>query len=169
MTEAINDYILPVNKTCLLSVSSDPETHVGDDKYAIDFEVPLGSDVIAAAPGKVIFVKTDSREGGDDERYENFKYYNHIVLKHANGEYTEYGHLMFDEPSLVKVGQKVKSGDVIAHSGNTGYSEKPHVHFSVFRLNNMADNFEKLPPSKKYFINDAEFGFETIKARLLKY
>jgi len=166
MTEAINDYRLPVNKKCLLSVSSDPKTHVGDDKFAIDFEVPEGSDVMAAAPGKIIFVKTDSREGGDNEKYEDFKYYNHVVLKHTNGEYTEYGHLHFDNPSLVSLGQKVKRGDIIAHSGNTGYSEKPHVHFSVFKLFKMADDFEKLPPSKKYFINDSDFGFETIKVSL---
>lgn len=161
-----NKYIQPVSKDFLLSVSSDPETHVGSDEHAIDFEVPIGSDVLAAAPGKIVYVKTDSKVGGDNVRFEDFKYYNHVVIKHKNGEYTEYGHLSFENPSLVKIGQKVREGDVIAHSGNTGYSEKPHLHFSVFVLKKMNKNLDCLPGGKEYFINDSDFGFQTIKVSL---
>lgn len=157
-----NTYILPVLKKDLKSIVSDPRTHTGVDVCAIDFVVPEGSIVMAAAAGKIIFIKIDSNQGGDDLIYEDFKFYNHIVVKHANGEYTEYGHLKFQGTDK-KVEQLVNTGDVIGYSGNTGYSEKPHLHFSVFILKKMKSNFDKLPPNKEYFINDVDFGFTTIK------
>jgi len=159
-----NTYSSPVRKNDLEAIASDPLTHVGTDKFAIDFVVPEGSVVKAATSGKIIYVKVDSNSGGDKVKYENFKFYNHIVIKHENGEYTEYGHLKFNG-SNKKVGDQVKEGDIIACSGNTGFSEKPHLHFSVFILKNMDLNFEKLPLGKDYFINDTDFGFETIKPK----
>ncbi len=162
MQESKNTYALPVSKKDLEAVVSDSHTHVSVDAYAIDFVVPEGSEVRAAAAGKIIFIKTDSDQGGDDPIYENFKFYNHIVIKHENGEYTEYGHLKFHGTDK-KVGEIVNAGDVIGYSGNTGYSEKPHLHFSVFILEKMSHDFEKLPLGKTYFINDPDFGFTTIK------
>jgi len=162
MLKSRNTYTLPVRKADLEATASDPHTHIGMDAHAIDFVVPEGSVVRAAAPGKIIFIKIDSDQGGDDSVYENFKFYNHIVVKHDNGEYTEYGHLKFHGANR-KVGDTVNAGDVIGYSGNTGHSEKPHLHFSVFVLEKMKPDFEKLPPSKKYFINDADFGFTTIQ------
>jgi len=164
MPKSKNTYILPVLKKDLKSVVSDPNTHVGTDACALDFIVPKESVVMATAAGKVIFVKVDSNQGGDDLIYEDFKFYNHIVVKHINGEYTEYGHLKFQGTDK-KIGQLVNAGDVIGYSGNTGYSEKPHLHFSVFVLKKMKSDFDKLPLNKEYFINDADFGFTTIKPR----
>jgi murein DD-endopeptidase MepM/ murein hydrolase activator NlpD len=156
-----------VLKKDLKSIVSDPDTHTGTDKHAIDFVVPEGSVVMAAASGKIIFIKVDSNQGGDDLMYEDFKFYNHIVVKHTNGEYTEYGHLKFQGTDK-KIGQLVSAGDAIGYSGNTGYSEKPHLHFSVFTLKKMKSDFDKLPPNKEYFINDVDFGFTTIKPRFKK-
>jgi murein DD-endopeptidase MepM/ murein hydrolase activator NlpD len=164
MLESKNTYALPVTKEDLEATLSDPLTHVGADTYAIDFVVPKGSVVKAAANGKIIFIKTDSNQGGDDAIYEDFKFYNHIVVKHENGEYTEYGHLKFQGTNK-NIGDMVNAGDIIGYSGNTGYSEKPHLHFSVFVLTKMNDNFDKLPPNKEYFINDPDFGYTTIKPR----
>lgn len=119
---------------------------------------------MAAADGEIIYIKDDSSEGGDDLKYEDFKYYNHIVLKHVSGEYTEYGHL-YPGSVTKKVGDQVKAGETIALSGNTGYSAAPHLHFSVFDLSKMPPDFSSLPPSKDYFINDPDFGFQTIKPK----
>lgn len=163
---SINTYILPVKEQDLEKTSSDPSTHIGMDKFAIDFEVPEGSSVMAAADGEVIFSKVNSNEGGDDTKYEDFKFYNHIVIKHGNGEYTEYGHLRHNGAKRL-IGDRVYRGDVIAVSGNTGYSEKPHLHFSVFRLNKMDPDFNTLPQGKGYFINDNDFGFETVEPRFV--
>ena len=165
MQESRNSYILPISKEDLQLVTSDSHTHIGMDAYAIDFVVPEGSEVKSAASGKIIYIKTDSHEGGDDVKYENFKFYNHIVVKHENGEYTEYGHLRFQGTNK-KVGDVIQAGNIIGYSGNTGYSERPHLHFSVFVLENTDQDFEKLPASKEYFINDIDLGFRTIKPKL---
>lgn len=161
MPESKNIYKLPVSDYYAETATSDSDTHIGVDAHAIDFVVPEGSPVFAAADGEIIFVKVDSKEGGDNPIYEDFKFYNHIVIKHANGEYTEYGHLKFQGTDK-KVGDTVKAGVIVALSGNTGYSEKPHLHFSVFVLGKMDDDFKNLPLNKEYFINDSDFGFVTI-------
>ncbi|MDO8515835.1 MAG: M23 family metallopeptidase [bacterium] len=164
MESSKNIYVSPVLKTDLVEAVSDPETHVGWDKFAIDFMVSEGSIVKAAAPGKIIYIKMDSNSGGDEAFYEDFKFYNHIVIKHENGEYTEYGHLKFNG-CIRKLGEQVNAGDTIGYAGNTGYSAGPHVHFSVFILKNMPADFEKLPEGKIYFLNDEDFGYGTIQPR----
>lgn len=163
MTKLINKYSLPASRENITRIVSDPISHVGWSKYAIDFSLLEGCSVNAAADGKVIYIKTDSNQGGDDSKYENFKFYNHIVIKHKNGEYTEYGHLKQDG-SDKKIGDIVKKGDKIALSGNTGWSSEPHIHFAVFKLTNMLDDFDALPKEKIYFIDDEDFGYQTIEA-----
>ena len=55
---------------------------------------------------------------------------NHVVIDHGNGDYSLYAHL---SPSTirVKVGERVKQGQVIAGVGNTGNSDGPHLHFQM--------------------------------------
>ena len=55
-------------------------------------------------------------------------YGNVVVIKHADGNYTLYAHC---QKLLVKVGDTVKQGDVIALMGNTGNSTGPHLHFEI--------------------------------------
>lgn len=164
MEKSINIYSLPLNRRPINAVS-DPETHTGMDEFAIDFIVPEDTPIVAAAPGKIIYIKIDSNEGGDDTRFEDFRFYNHLVIKHARGEYTEYGHLKH-LGALKKVGDSVEEDETIGFSGNTGYSGEPHLHFSVFLLTKVGPNFETLPPDKVYFLNDPELGFQTVEPRL---
>ncbi len=82
----------------------------------IDIDIPVGTIVHAAAPGKVYFV-------GTEEGYGNL-----VILKHADGYYTLYGHL---SKPLVYTGQFVEAGQAIAESGNTGISSGPHLHFEI--------------------------------------
>ncbi|MFD3535778.1 M23 family metallopeptidase [Streptomyces sp. NPDC058664] len=86
-----------------------------------DFAVPVGTPVKAAGSGTV--VKAGPNGGGDGPAYGNA-----IVVKHANGTYSQYAHL-----SKIKayVGQKVAAGQQIALSGNTGNSSGPHLHFEI--------------------------------------
>ncbi|MBR0412662.1 MAG: peptidoglycan DD-metalloendopeptidase family protein [Eubacterium sp.] len=86
----------------------------------IDFPVPTGSNVYAAANGTVILVKA---------LYYSYGHY--IIIDHGNGLSTLYAH---NSELLVSVGQHVKKGQVIAHSGSTGNSTGPHSHFEV-RIN----------------------------------
>ncbi|MFE2016379.1 M23 family metallopeptidase [Streptomyces sp. NPDC059491] len=86
-----------------------------------DFAVPVGTPVKAAAAGTV--VKAGPNGGGDGPAYGNA-----IVVKHANGRYSQYAHL---SKIKVHIGQKVGAGQQIALSGNTGNSSGPHLHFEI--------------------------------------
>lgn len=164
MKESINKYSLPINRKPIIA-KSDLETHVGVDKFAIDFIIPENTPVIAAAPGKIIYVKVDSNQGGDNIKFEDFKFYNYIIVKHACGEYTEYGHLKH-LGTLKRLSDSVEEGEIIGFSGNTGYSAEPHLHFSVFLLAKVKQDFEELPPVDPYFISNPKLGFQTIKPQL---
>jgi murein DD-endopeptidase MepM/ murein hydrolase activator NlpD len=86
-----------------------------------DFAVPTGTPVNAVHKGTV--VKAGGNGGGDGPAYGNA-----VVIKHANGSYSQYAHL---SQVKVSVGQSVKTGQRIALSGNTGNSTGPHLHFEI--------------------------------------
>jgi murein DD-endopeptidase MepM/ murein hydrolase activator NlpD len=60
----------------------------------------------------------------------NANYGNYVILSHADGFQTLYGHLT---SASAVVGASVNQGDVIGLSGNTGYSTGPHLHFGLFK------------------------------------
>jgi murein DD-endopeptidase MepM/ murein hydrolase activator NlpD len=88
--------------------------------HGIDYATPIGTPIKAAYSGKVIFV---GRKGG---------YGKTVVIKHTAGYKTLYAHL---SRFHVSVGQKVKTGQHIADSGNTGRSTGPHLHFGLSENN----------------------------------
>jgi murein DD-endopeptidase MepM/ murein hydrolase activator NlpD len=51
-----------------------------------------------------------------------------VVLKHAGNFYTVYAH---HSKNMVKIGQKVEKGQLIAYSGRTGHASGPHLHFEL--------------------------------------
>lgn len=130
-----NKYQLPLNKKDIIKPKKKLPTHRSQKlkglEYAIDFLVPIGTLIYAAASGKVVWIKTNSNVGGiNKKKYWNLG--NRIVIKHKNGEYTAYEHLKY-KGVVVKVGQKVKKGQLIGYSGITGWSTiGPHLHFEVF-------------------------------------
>ncbi|MFF4492167.1 M23 family metallopeptidase [Streptomyces sp. NPDC001544] len=86
-----------------------------------DFAVPIGTEVVAAHGGTV--VKAGGWGAGDGPAYGNA-----IVIKHADGQYSQYAHLSRVD---VRVGQVVTTGQHIAESGNTGNTTGPHLHFEI--------------------------------------
>jgi murein DD-endopeptidase MepM/ murein hydrolase activator NlpD len=111
-------------------------SHSGPDEYAIDWRMPVGTPVHAARGGLVVKSKDDDDCGGADRKYE--KSANCIFIQHADGTIGVYGHLKKGGNQL-KVGDHVRAGDFIALSGNTGFSNGPHLHFAVFKtLNGMS-------------------------------
>ncbi len=53
------------------------------------------------------------------------------MIMHADGTFAEYAHIKYNDTNL-NVGDSVKKGDVIAYSGNVGWSSGPHLHFVCF-------------------------------------
>jgi murein DD-endopeptidase MepM/ murein hydrolase activator NlpD len=84
--------------------------------YGIDIAVPEGTPVQATKAGIVSFVGYDSGYG------------NRVEISHGDGWLTLYGH---NSRIMVKVGQPVAKGDIIALAGNTGASTGPHIHYEV--------------------------------------
>lgn len=105
-------------------------SHFGDFTYAIDWNMPIGSPVHAAREGVVVAVKDQFDVGGPDRQYENFC--NYIMIKHADGTIGEYDHLQAFS-AKVKVGSVVRAGDLLAASGNSGFTTGPHLHFFVYK------------------------------------
>ncbi len=84
----------------------------------VDISIPRGTDVHATADGIVSFAGRTHNSG------------NVIVLEHGHGFNTAYAH---NRKLLVKVGDRVTRGEVIAVSGSTGRSTGPHVHYEIWK------------------------------------
>ncbi|PUX02699.1 murein DD-endopeptidase MepM [Cronobacter malonaticus] len=100
----------------------------------VDFAMPQGTPVLAVGDGEVVMAKRSGAAG----------YY--VAIRHGRTYTTRYMHL---KKLLVKPGQKVKRGDRIALSGNTGRSTGPHLHYEIW-INQQAVNplTAKLPRSE---------------------
>lgn len=105
-------------------------SHDGRESYAVDFGMPVGTPVHAARDGVVVDVEESHSEGGWDRKY--YKTANYIVILHDDGTTGEYYHLNH-EGAAVEVGDRVRAGDRIGWSGNTGHTTTPHLHFAVYR------------------------------------
>lgn len=83
----------------------------------VDIAAPMGTPVVAAEDGKVVFTESG-----------NTGYGNHIIIQHKNGLKTLYGHLSSID---VSKGQQVVRGEQIGKVGSTGNSTGPHLHFET--------------------------------------
>jgi murein DD-endopeptidase MepM/ murein hydrolase activator NlpD len=116
-------------------------SHTGEDRYAIDFGLPEGTPVLAAREGLVVLVRDGFDAGAPDPSYK--KKANVIFVKHSDGTLGEYVHLLKNSMK-VKVGDTVNRGQAIALSGNSGFTQGPHLHFMVFRAKDSKSR-ESLP------------------------
>lgn len=104
-------------------------THKGaDSRYAIDFTVPENTPIVAAHSGTVIDVEDSFTKGGEETNLLDKG--NVITIIHEDGSMASYVHLAAHS-AKVKTGDRVIEGQLIAYSGNTGYSSGPHLHFAV--------------------------------------
>lgn len=100
----------------------------------IDIAGPIGTPIVAAAPGVVTYA------GWNDGGYGNL-----VELEHPDGSLTLYAH---NHRILVNKGQKVTQGQQIAEMGNTGRSTGPHLHFEIHPAGQGAINPMALLPTK---------------------
>ena len=87
------------------------------EHHGVDYLVPEGTAVFATADGVVKSLSEKNSSHGKA-----------ITIDHGNGYETSYSHLL---DIRVRKGQKVKRGDIIALSGNSGLSFVPHLHYEV--------------------------------------
>jgi murein DD-endopeptidase MepM/ murein hydrolase activator NlpD len=104
-----------------------------ESKYAIDFLVDVDTPVLAAREGIVWRTKSDSSEYGLDPKFSTKV--NFVAIEHNDGTFAEYVHLGKDK-IVVKVGQRVKVGDILGYTGLSGCMDLPHLHFNLFTVKN---------------------------------
>jgi murein DD-endopeptidase MepM/ murein hydrolase activator NlpD len=149
-------------------------SHQGSNKYAIDWQMPEGTAVCAARGGLVVKVKDDSDRGGANIKFDLFN--NYVLIRHDDGTLGHYCHLK-KGGVVVHPGQIVKTGDVIALSGSTGFSSGPHLHFCVFTAKNgreresipvkfrVADGAMTLVEGEKYRAPEMQAPVKTVASR----
>lgn len=149
-TVAAEEYIynLPFKKGKKFKVSqgyNGIQTH--QKINALDFIMPIGTDIYAAREGVVIKVvdyntKTCVTKGC-------LEYNNFILIYHSDGTFSDYVHIDTNT-AQVKPGDNVAKGQLIAKSGNIGWSTNPHLHFEVFKQ----DIIKRETLKTKFKIND---------------
>lgn len=137
-TISITNYCMPVKHRVITS-NFGYRKRFGRMHRGVDLKASVGDTVRSAFSGKVRITKFD-RNG----------YGFYVVIRHDNGLETVYGHL---SKFLIKQNQRVKAGEPIALSGNTGRSTGPHLHFET-RYMGIAIN-----PAKIFdFVNGVAHG-----------
>jgi len=129
--------IIPVSNKDLTRTASGygwrihPIYKISKFHYGMDFTAPLGTDVYATGNGTVIGMVSSQRGFGK-----------HIIIDHGFGYSSVYAHL---SNFNVRIGQKVKRGDIIGYVGNTGTSVANHLHYEI-KLNG-----QNVDPVNYYF------------------
>ncbi len=115
---------------------TDPITRRKAVHKGLDFVGTTKEKIISPSDGKIVLAGKFSDYG------------NAIVIDHGFGVTTRYGHLY---EVMVKEGQMVKRGDIIAVQGNTGRSTGPHLHYEV--------RYKNAPLNPRRFLEAGEFIF----------
>jgi hypothetical protein len=133
--QAVDAYLAPFSAGRDFPITQafpDAVTHqTFDSVYAVDIAMPVGTDVLAARDGVVFDVASDNYRGGLDMSRDGDSA-NIVRILHEDGTFSLYAHLNWNS-IRVKPGDRVRAGQYIADSGNTGYTSGPHLHFSVQR------------------------------------
>jgi hypothetical protein len=119
-------------------------SHRGSNEYAVDFDCPVATPVLATRPGIVVAANAAAQGAGTTPDFLEYRRTNFVLVLHDDGTLGEYMHLA---PSGVRasIGQKVERGDELALSGNTGFSSTPHLHFQVMTAANDGISAQSFP------------------------
>src|SRR5262249_31145208 len=104
---------------------------VAINEYVLIWEMPEGTSVLAARDGTVVAIREDSNERGLSDEFRNKA--NLVTVEHSDGTLADYVRLKF-QGVAVKLGQTVKTGDVVGYSGNTGISRNPSLLVRISRV-----------------------------------
>ncbi|HIT95811.1 MAG TPA: peptidoglycan DD-metalloendopeptidase family protein [Candidatus Aphodousia faecavium] len=120
-----------------------PVTGVLRPHQGTDFGAPRGNKIFAAADGVISRRSFDKRGFG-----------NYLMIKHDDSRTTLYGHMSRIAQGM-KVGTRVKRGQVIGYVGATGLATGPHLHYEL-RVNNRQVNPLKTNIPDKEFLTSEE-------------
>jgi hypothetical protein len=123
-----------------VSQGHDTGSHLSNDTHAWDFRMPTGTPIVSAKDGVVRMARGDSVQGACDPKMA--PYANYVVIDHGDGLETQYLHF---SAVTVAVGERVKQGQLIGFSGNTGWSCGPHLHFKVAKAGGATWNNPSVP------------------------
>lgn len=113
----------------IIKLNENENSHSGDGSRNEDYYA-FGQEITAPAEGMVTDVINGVQDNVPGVKNEMFVPGNMIVIKHADGEYSLFAHLKFGS-TRVKVGEKIKRGQVIGLCGNSGNSSEPHLHYQL--------------------------------------
>ena len=110
-------------KRCVIQGNRSISTHRGFYEYSWDFWMPIGSKIVSTRNG-IVSTAIDKNDGF------SIRYNNYLEIEHEDGTKAVYAHIKKDG-IVVKPGEKVAQGQLIAYSGMVGYTIFPHLHFYV--------------------------------------
>lgn len=110
-----------------------PITRKVQPHLGVDFELPEGTPIFAAANGKVVRFGRNHAAG------------NYVVLLHEGGSESSYNHMKRID-SRIRRGLSFKAGEKLGEVGCTGYCTKAHLHFAVRKKGRMVDPLKFLRP-----------------------
>jgi murein DD-endopeptidase MepM/ murein hydrolase activator NlpD len=134
-------FLWPVHGNILAAYGSKSD---GSHNDGINISAARGAAVVAADAGVVAYTGNELRGYG-----------NLVLIKHANGWISAYAHC---DQVLVKRGEKVSRGQVIARVGSTGNVSEPQLHFELRRGQHAVDPREFLAPLPTATTRDLRSG-----------
>lgn len=123
-----SEYVLPFpvgnGYMCMTTWNTGP-SHLGEFSYGVDFAMQIGTQICAAREGTVVYIRKNYTDRDNIAGHENY-----VIVSHTDSTFARYVHIT-QNGSRVNIGDKVKKGDLLALSGNSGSSGPPHLHFDV--------------------------------------
>jgi len=119
----------------------------------VDWAAPVGTPILAAGNGVIEESRLKVQNG------------NYIRIRHANGYQTAYSHLSRFAPGVAP-GVKVRQGQIIGYSGNTGFSTGPHLHYEVLVNNQFVDPLSIQVPRERRLAGRQLSDFQKERARI---
>ena len=121
---------------------------------ALDFGLGEGTEVHAARGGVVVGFQDECTKADPKGAPSNY-----IVILHDDGTLGDYEHLRRGGV-VVRMGKRVRAGDLIGYSGNTGTSSGPHLHFGVL---SMARDMSRVPQRLRFRVAGSSTPIELTK------